>query len=315
MRAVVFHEGSVKIREIAEPVPGDGELLVAIRSAGLNGADLLQLRGKYPPPPGVPLDRPGLEMAGVVAAVGAGVTRFSPGDAVMGILAGAAQAERALIHERVAMPVPPELALAAAGGFPEVFLTAYDALVTQAGLRSGERVLVTGAAGGVGTAAVQLAVALGAEVVAEVRAAEVRAAIAALGAEVVGIEEAHRRGPYDVIVELVGAPNVAGNLAALSTGGRMVLVGLGAGARAEIDLRAVLGRRARISGATLRARPLEEKALLARRIEHEVLPLFRRSVLRVLVDATFPLGEAAAAYDHFAAGRKVGKVLLENPGI
>ncbi len=311
MRAVVFHEGQVTTADVPDPEPGDGELLVTVESAGLNGADLLQLAGNYPPPPGVPAERPGMEIAGVVRALGRAATRFRIGDAVMGIVPGAGQAELAVIHERVAMPVPASLALDVAGGFPEVFVTAHDALVTRGALRSGERVLVTGAAGGVGTAAVQLAVAIGARVVAEVRAGERRASIAALGAEaVVGIEDAHRLGPYDVILELVGAPNLAGDLAALELDGRLVVIGLGGGAQTTIDLRQLLARRARVSGATMRNRPLEAKALVARLVEKQVLPLVDAGRLRVLVEATYPLEEAAAAYARFAAGAKVGKVLV-----
>lgn len=314
MQAVVFDEGRVTTGEVDDPVATAHEVLVAVQSAGLNGADLLQLQGRYPPPPGVRADLPGLEFAGRVVEVGSGVTRFSLGDAVMGIVAGAGQAERVVIHERVAMPVPAALPLAVAGGFPEVFLTAYDALVAQAGLCSGERVLVTGAAGGVGTAAVQIAVALGAAVVGAVRSPQQRAVVAALGAEAVDSEEAHARGPYDVVVELVGGTNLAGDLEALAIGGRIVLVGLGAGGSAELDLRRVLARRARLSGATMRSRPLEDKALVARRVEHELLPLVARGTLRVIVDSTFALGDAPAAYERFAAGGKAGKILLAMPG-
>lgn len=314
MRTVVFRNGETETAEVADPAPGSDELLVAVTSAGLNGADLLQRAGNYPPPPGVPADRPGLEIAGTVVARGAAASRFAVGDAVMGIVPGAGQAELAVIHERIAMPVPPELPLAVAGGFPEVFLTAHDALVTQAGLRSGERLLVTGAAGGVGTAAVQLGCALGAEVVAEVRSPERRDALGELGAAVVGIEEAHARGPYDVVLELVGAPNLAGDLAALALGGRLVVIGLGGGARSTIDLGMVLARRARLSGTTMRNRSLEEKALAARLVESQVLPLLRRDAVRVLVGASFPLVDAAAAYVHFAAGAKLGKVILRCDG-
>ncbi|MDA8296997.1 MAG: zinc-binding dehydrogenase [Actinomycetota bacterium] len=312
MRAVVFSAGTTVCSEVPEPEPGAGELLVAVSSAGLNGADLLQRAGHYPPPPGHREDRPGLEIAGRVVGLGAGARRFALGDAVMGIVGGEGQAELAVIHERVAMPVPAALPLEVAGGFPEVFLTAHDALVTQAQLTSGERVLVTGAAGGVGTAAVQLAAALGAEVVAEVRNPLQRAAVGALGATAVGPEEVAAHGPFDVVAELVGGPNLPRDLASLSLGGRVVVIGLGGGAATSLDLGLLLQRRARLFGTTLRNRPLEEKAIVARRVERQVLPLLERQVVRVLVEASYPLDDAAAAYERFTKGAKLGKVLLVN---
>jgi NADPH:quinone reductase-like Zn-dependent oxidoreductase len=214
------------------------------------------------------------------------------------------------VHERLLMPVPAVLDWPAAGGLPEVFLTAHDALFTQTGLRSGERLLVHGGAGGVGTAAVQLAVATGARAIATVRREELRAAVAALGAETVAPEGFAEHGPFDVILELVGAPNMGENVQALATGGRIAVIGVAAGAKAELNLLALMGKRARIHGSTLRARPLEEKALCARRLEHEALPLFDAGALRVPVAETFPLEQAAAAYDRFAAGGKLGKIVL-----
>ena len=311
MRAVTIVDGHVEVREHPDPVPGKGELLVRVRAAGLNRGDLMQVAGFYPAPPGSPADIPGLEMAGEVATVGPGVTRFGEGDAVMAIVGGGGQAELALVHERIAMPVPPGLGWQEAGGFAEVFLTAHDALFTQAGLQIGERVLVHGAAGGVGTAAVQLARATGSRVTASVRNPDLRHAVRALGAEkVVAHDEYVAAGPYDVILELVGAVNLAGNLDALATAGRIVVIGIGAGARTEIDLLAVMGKRARISGSTLRARPLEEKALVARRAEAHVTPLLAEGRVRVLVEAVYPLGEAAAAYARFEQGAKLGKIVL-----
>ena len=198
----------------------------------------------------------------------------------------------------------------AAGGLPEVFTTAHDAVFTQAELRSGERLLVHGGAGGVGTAAIQLAKAAGARVTATVRREQSRAEVAALGAEVIAPEGFAEHGPFDVILELVGAPNLADDLNALGIGGRICVIGVSAGVKAELNLLALMGKRARIHGSTLRARPLEEKALAARRLEHEVLPLFETGQLRVPVAETFPLEQAAAAYDRFAAGGKLGKIVL-----
>ena len=283
-----------------------------MQAAGINGADILQRRGRYPAPPGSPQDIPGLELAGVVEALGVGATRFEEGDRVMGIVGGGGQGERAVVHERQLMGVPESVALPDAGGLPEVFTTAHDALFTQAGLRPGERLLVHGAAGGVGTAAVQLGHALGAHVTATVRNEERRDAVGELGADLViasdGFEE---QGPFDVILELVGAPNLAANVKALSTGGRIVVIGIGAGAKAELNLAALMAKRGRIMASTLRARPLEQKAATARALEREVLPLFERGVLRVPVAETFALDDVGAAYDAFAAGGKLGKIILE----
>jgi NADPH:quinone reductase len=310
MRAATIREQEIVIEEHADPVAQAGEVLVRVHAAGLNGADMMQRRGLYPAPPGSPQDIPGMELAGEVAALGPGAERFAVGERVMAIVGGGGQAELATVHERQLMQVPSTLDWPAAGGLPEVFITAHDALFTQAELRSGEHLLVHGGAGGVGTAAIQLARAVGARVSATVRREELRAQVAALGAAVIAPEDFAAHGPFDVILELVGGPNLAGNLQALDTGGRIVIIGVSAGAKGELNLLALMGKRARIHGSTLRARPLEEKALVARRLEHEVLPLFESGALTVPIADTFPLEQAAAAYERFAAGGKLGKVVL-----
>jgi NADPH:quinone reductase len=312
MRAATIRDKQVVIEQHPDPVAGTGEVLVRIHAAGLNGADMMQRRGLYPAPPGSPQDIPGMELAGEVAALGPGAERFAVGDRVMAIVGGGAQAQLATVHERQLMPVPQALDWPAAGGLPEVFTTAYDAIFTQAGLRPGERLLVHGGAGGVGTAAIQLARATGARVTATVRNEELRSQVAELGAEAIAPEGFSEYGPFDVILELVGAPNLAENLQALATGGRITVIGVGGGAKGELNLLALMGKRARIHGSTLRARPLEEKAIVARAIEREVLPLFETSppALRVPVAETFPLEQAADAYDRFAAGGKLGKIVL-----
>ena len=297
--------------ERPDPRPGRGELLVRAAAAGINGADLHQVRGPYPAPPGSPPDIPGLELAGEVAAVGPDVFRFGPGDRVMAVVGGGGQAELAVVHERAAMPVPDELGWPEAGGFPEVVTTAHDALFTQAGLGLGDRLLVHGAAGGVGTAAVQLGAAAGARVVAGVRNPGHHQAVAELGAAVVaGPAEVFEHGPFDVILELVGAPNFPANLDALTTGGRLLVIGVGAGAAVDLDLRKLMARRTRVLGSHLRSRPLEEKADAARRVEHQALPLVADGRLRIPVAATFPLEAAQEAYDRFTAGGKLGKLVL-----
>jgi putative PIG3 family NAD(P)H quinone oxidoreductase len=288
-------------------------VLVRVHAAGLNGADMMQRRGLYPAPPGSPQDIPGMELAGEVVALGphpSGVERFEVGARVMAIVGGGAQAELCLVHERQLMPVPDALDWSAAGGLPEVFITAHDAIFTQAQLRSGERLLVHGGAGGVGTAAIQLGRASGARVTATVRNEGHRDAVAELGARVIAPEGFAEHGPFDVILELVGAPNMPDNLNALATGGRVTVIGVGAGAKSEVNLLALMGKRARIHGSTLRARSLEDKAIVARLVEREVLPLFDTDALRVPIAETFPLEEAAAAYDRFAAGGKLGKIVI-----
>jgi len=310
MRAATIREQEIVIEEHADPVAQGEEVLVRVHAAGLNGADMMQRRGLYPAPPGSPQDIPGMELAGEVVAVGPKAERFEVGERVMAIVGGGAQAQLATVHERQLMPVPDSLDWPAAGGLPEVFVTAHDALFTQAELRSGERLLVHGGAGGVGTAAIQLARAVGARATASVRNEELRAQVEELGADVIECAAFVERGPFDVILELVGAPNMPENLQALATGGRIVVIGVAAGVKAELNLLALMGKRARIHGSTLRARPLEEKALAARRLEHEVLPLFDAGALRVPIAATFPLEQAAAAYDRFAAGGKLGKIVL-----
>jgi len=311
MHAVTIVDGALAWREHPDPAPGAGELLVAVQAAGVCRGDLMQRDGMYPPPPGTtPPDRPGLELAGEVVEAGPGCRRFGPGDRVMAVVTGAGQSELAIVPELVAMPVPEGVSWAQAGGFPENYTTAHDALFSQCGLGMGERVCIHGAAGGVGTAAVELAVAAGAQVVATVRNEASRAGVAALGAAVVAPEGFGEHGPFDVVLELVGGPNMAANLDALATGGRIAVIGVGAGLSAEISLLALMGKRGRIHGSTLRPRPLEDKAQAARRVERHVLPLLARGALTVPLAATFPLAEAAAAYDHFAAGGKLGKIVL-----
>ena len=310
MRAATAVDGTLVVQERPAPEPGTGEVLVRVRSAGLNNADLMQVKGFYPAPPGSPPDIVGLELAGEVASCGPNATRFSPGDRVMAVVGGGGQAELCVVHERHLLPVPDSVSVEEAGGFPEAFTTAHDALFSQCGLAMGESVLVTGAAGGVGTAGVQLAVAAGCRVVASVRNEALRAAVAALGASVVAPGDEGSAGPFDVVLELIGGPNLAGDLDALAVGGRIVIIGVGGGTKTEIDLLSLMGKRARLLGSTLRARPLEGKAAAARGVERHVVPLLADGRLRVPVAATFPLAEAPAAYERFAAGGKLGKVVL-----
>jgi putative PIG3 family NAD(P)H quinone oxidoreductase len=310
MRAATIRDGELKVLEHPDPVPGAGQVLVRVRAAGINGADIHQRAGRYPAPPGSPPDIPGLELAGEVAELGPGANRFKPGDRVMSIVGGGGQAERAVVHERVLMPVPDNLNWPEAGGVPEVFTTAHDAIFTQARLESGERLLVHGGAGGVGTAAIQLGRAAGARVTATVRNEAVREQVAELGAEVIPCEGFGERGPFDVILELVGAPNLAENVGTLQMQGRITVIGIGAGAKGELNLGVLMSKRGRIHGSMLRARPLEEKALTAREMERSVLPLLEVGAVRVPVAATYPLDEVEQAYERFTGGGKLGKIVL-----
>jgi NADPH:quinone reductase-like Zn-dependent oxidoreductase len=311
MQAVVVREGELHWEERPDPVPAPTELAVAVRAAGLNGADMMQRHGRYPAPPGVPADIPGLELAGEVVGLGSRVLGWSVGDRVMAVVAGGGQATMATVDQSHALAVPDGVGWPEAGGFPEVFSTAYDALWTQCRLTMGERLLVTGAAGGVGTAAVQLGAAVGAHVVASVRDPAARDAVASLGAAaVVDPGEVADHGPYDVVLELVGAASLPSALGALATGARVSVIGVGSGARVEVDLLTLMGRRARLMGSTLRPRSLAEKAAVAHDVASHVLPLLAAGRLRVPVAATFPMAEAAAAYERFAAGAKVGKIVL-----
>jgi len=315
MRAVTVVDGRLEWGEHPDPEPGTGEVLVDVRAAGVNGADMLQRRGHYPAPPGSPADIPGLELAGEVVAVGPAAERFAVGDRVMAVVGGGGQAEQAVLHERTALPVPAGVDWDAAGGFPEVFTTAHDALFTQCSLTVGEHALVHGAAGGVGIAGVQLAAAAGARVTATVRNPDLRDQVAAIGSaagsvEVVAHDDFAGRGPYDVVLELVGAPNLPDDLRALATGGRIVVIGVGGGAAAELDLLTLMARRGRIQASTLRPRPLEQKADAARRVEAHVLPLLAAGRITVPVAARVPMVEAEAAYERFAAGGKLGKIVL-----
>ena len=320
MYAATIVDRSLTWTEHPDPVPGTGEVLVRVRSAGINAADLLQVAGFYPAPPGAPKDIPGLELAGEIIGLGPGATRFGVGDRVMAVVGGGAHAEMAVVHERTLIRVPDGVQWEQAGGFPEAFTTAHDALFTQAGLGMGERVCVHGAAGGVGSAAVQLAAAAGADVIATVRHAEHRDAIVALGTHAaggrggrvkavdpVGFEEF---GPFDVVLELIGAPNFAADLAALALGGRITVIGVGGGSRVEIDLLAMMPKRGRIHGSTLRSRPLEGKADAARALERNALSRLAEGVLVVPVAASMPMASVSEAYGRFRAGAKLGKIVL-----
>lgn len=311
-----------RLGELPEPEPGPGEALVAVRAAGLNRADLLQLRGLYPPPPGES-EVPGLECAGVVAAVGAGVEGFRPGDRVMALLAGGGQAERVAVPAGQLMPLPEGLSFEEGAALPEACLTAWTNLVAEGGLEAGETVLVTGATGGVGTMAVQLARELGARVLAAGRSRERLAPLADLGAEALLLDapglarEVRERtgGPSlgegaDLVFDLVSGELLPEHLAALRDRGRLILIGLMAGSRAELDLAEILRRRLSIRGSVLRARPRAEKAALVAGFQAFAADRLADGRLRPVIHRVFPFEEVADAYRELAAGGVSGKVVV-----
>jgi putative PIG3 family NAD(P)H quinone oxidoreductase len=325
MRVVrISRPGGPEVLELGEaalPRPGPGEIRVRVHASGLNRADLLQRRGHYPAPPGFPQDVPGLEYAGVVDEVGQGARLFKAGDAVMGLIGGGGYAEAVVVHEREAVRAPRAASPVQAGAIPEAFMTAYDALFGQLGLAAGESVLIHAAGSGVGTAAVQLARAAGARVIGTSRTVEKLHRAGELGldfgivADEAGawaqvVREATGGRGVDVILDLVGAPYVEGNLAAIASRGRWIVVGVTGGPTAPFDLRALMSRRASVTGTVLRARPLEEKIALAREFEARVVPQFEKLALRAVVDGTFPPERAADAHGQLEENRSFGKLLI-----
>jgi NADPH:quinone reductase-like Zn-dependent oxidoreductase len=305
------------VEERPDPAPGRFDVLVAPPFAGVNPADVLQREGRHTVPPGYPADIPGLEVAGTVVAVGDGVSAFGPGDRVFGLVGGGGQAQLVLAEERHLLPIPEALDERTAAAVPQSFLTAFDALVNQGNVRAGDVVLVNGASGGVGSAAVQIASAMRARVVGGVRTEAVRARIAELGADALAPDDAFERvaslGGADVIVELVGGPHMARNMEALARGGRLVLVAGKPGEEAAIVLRDLMSRRASLIGTTLRTRPAEEKAALVQEFGRRVVPLLADGTLTAPVGEVFPLEHAADAYDHVRTPGRFGKTLLELP--
>jgi NADPH2:quinone reductase len=307
----------VSVEDRPDPEPAKFEVVIAPAFAGLNPADVLQREGRHPVPPGSPTDIPGLEVAGAVVAVGAAVTAFEVGDRAMGLVGGGGLATRVIANERELAAVPDTLDDAQAAAVPEAFVTAFDAIVLQAGLLAGDMLLVNGASGGVGTAAVQIARALGARVVANVRSEHLRPAVAALGAEALSAERAFQRvaelGGADVILELVGGPHMADNIAALGRRGRLIVVGSKPGEEVSLPLRDLMTKRAHLIGTSLRTRPPEEKGQLMQAFARRVVPLLAAGTIAPLVDRTFSIDDVVAALDAVRAPGKLGKLLLELP--
>lgn len=307
----------LELRDVPSPTPARGEVRVRVRATAVNRADLLQRMGAYPAPPDAPQDIPGLEYAGEIDALGEGVAGWQVGDRVFGLCGGGSYAEHLVAPARALARIPDQLPFTAAAAVPEAFITAWDAMVTQAHLAAGETVLVSAVGSGVGCAAVQLARAIGARCVGTARTADKLVRAQALGLDLGVLPEggrfATKIGAPDVILELVGGGYLAEDLACIAPRGRLVLVGLMAGARAELDLGLVLRKRVSLIGTVLRSRPLEEKIAAMQAFARHVVPLLSRGLVAPTVDRVQPLEEAAAAHAYVASNQSFGKVVLELP--
>jgi putative PIG3 family NAD(P)H quinone oxidoreductase len=326
MKAIIITgTGGPEVLEIGErpiPEPGGSQIRVRVRACGLNRADLLQCRGFYPAPPGAPADIPGLEFAGEIDGVGPDcVSGLKPGDRVFGIVAGGGQAEFVLTHERLAAPIPENLDFVQAAAVPEAFITAHDALLTQGHVAPGERVLVHAAGSGVGTAAVQVARAMGCRVLGTSRTPRKLDRLKPFGLDqgihvpdpefVATVRELTASEGVDVIVDLVGAAVLANNLRILASRGRLVLVGLLGGTTAALDLNQMLRSRLTLVGTTLRARPLEEKIAASRKFAAQVIPWLNRGVVQPVVDSVFGFEDFRSAQMRLESNEVFGKVILK----
>jgi putative PIG3 family NAD(P)H quinone oxidoreductase len=323
MRAVVLrsHGGPevLTIEEVADPTPGPDEIVVDVEHTAINRADVLQRMGLYPDPRNREIEIPGLEYSGVVSAVGSEVTQWSIGDRVMGIEAGGCYAEKIVTHSRQALPVPSSVGSKDAAAIAEVFLTAWDALVVQGGLTSGRWALVHAGASGVGTAAIQIAKAIGARIAVTCSAGKANAC-RELGADIVlerspsdwlGTLRDQVPSGVDVILDVIGGEEADRNLKAVRTDGVIIQVGLMGGASATVNLGLILSKRITWIGTTLRARPLERKLALCQRFIDEVIPLFESGDLRPVIDSRFPFEEIADAHMHIESNANVGKILID----
>ncbi|GAA2299157.1 NAD(P)H-quinone oxidoreductase [Nonomuraea roseoviolacea subsp. roseoviolacea] len=316
MRAIeIVRPGGPEVlewREVPDPRPEQGQVVIDVAAAGVNRADVLQRKGFYDPPPGAP-PYPGLEVSGVVAEVGAGVPGLAPGDEVCALLAGGGYAERVAVPWEQVMPVPEGVPLADAAALPEVACTVWSNVFMLARLRKGETLLVHGGASGIGTFAVQLAKALGSQVVTTAGSEAKLRRLRELGAdETVNYREQDfsELVRADVVLDIIGGSYLAGNLKALNPGGRLVIIALQGGARAEIDLGVLLTKRLSVHGTTLRARPVEEKGVIVRSVADSVWPLVGAGAVRPVVHARVPMSDAAEAHRMLDSGEHIGKILL-----
>lgn len=321
MRAIAITKpGGPDVLTLVErpaPEPSRGEVRVRVRATAVNRADVLQRMGAYPAPADSPPDIPGLEFAGEVDALGPGVERLAVGDRVFGLTGGGSYAEQLVAPERAVARIPDGLSFEHAAAVPEAFITAHDAIVGQAGLRGGETLLVHAVGSGVGTAAAQLGRALGVYVIGTARTPDKLERARALGMDAGVIPDGgkfadavRKHGEPQVVLELVGGPYVDEDIRTVGTLGRIVLVGLLAGGRNEIDLGGILRKRLRIFGTVLRARPLEEKIAAVRSFEAHVVPLLRRGLVAPVIDTVMDLDAAAAAHTRMQSNEGFGKIVL-----
>jgi len=323
MRAVVLNsygdEGVLEILEVPDPDPGPDEVVVRVAATAMNRADLLQRMGLYPGPP-MEHEIPGLEFAGVVERVGSRVDPSRIGSEVMGIVAGGAHAELVVTHERTLIDIPTGIALTDAAAIPEVFITAFDALVVQGGLASGGTALVHAGASGVGTASIQIARAIGARVVVSASASKLdkllalgaTAAVDRRAGDFVEVCRSVTDGAgVDVVLDVVGGDYVQRNIDALALGGRIIQVGVMGGGRTEINVGELLRKRASITGTTLRARPIEEKIAISRRFAMEMVPWFTVGALRPVIDRRYEFDDIAEAHRYMATNESTGKILID----
>lgn len=307
-RRVEIQSGVVRVVDAnPEKSAGLGEVKVSVRAASINGADARIAREE-----GQDVATPGIEFAGVISEIGEGVTNWRPGDAVMGLCEGKGQGDSIVVEANLCLAVPSTLNWVQAGAFCEAFTTAHDALFRQGRLGPGQRLLVHGAAGGVGLAALQLGVEAGAQVVASVRNKILHARVAALvpGVDVIDPGAVPSAGPFDVILELIGASNFPSNITSLATGGRIVVIGRSTGSLIQLDLLDLMSRRGILTGSTLKHRTLSEKSIALNSMAQAVLPRLETGEFRVVIDSVYPLEDAAGAYQHFMAGGKLGNVVL-----
>lgn len=314
---------SARLEPIALPVPHPGahEILLRVAAAGINRPDSMQRRGLYPPPPGAPAT-PGLEVSGTVVACGAGVIRHRLGDAVTALVVGGGYAEYCLAHETHALPIPAGFDLVQAAAIPETYFTVWANLFMPVRPSRGQTMLIHGGAGGIGTTAVQLCHAFGADVITTVGSAAKASRCRELGAsaaiiyceeDFVAATKVHTSGRgADVILDMVGGDYLARNMAAAAFGGRIVQIAFQRGSRCELDLMPVMRKRLTLTGSTLRPRSIAEKAQIANELYTHVWPLFAAKRLGPILDRSFPLTEAAAAHDYFDAGEHIGKIVLIN---
>ena len=312
----------LEIRTVGKPLINDEQVLVRVRASSLNRADLLQRQGKYPPPPGFPVEIPGMEFAGEVAEVGSSVRRWKAGQRVFGLIGGGAHAEYVVTYEHLLAEIPANLDWIQAAAVPEVFITAHDALWTQANLRPGETVLIHAVGSGVGLAAVQLARAIQAVPYGTSRTADKIEKASRLGLEdglvlrdnfddLASAAEKWTSGKgINVLLDLVGGPYVKASQKAMAQHGRMILVGTVAGGSYELEARYVMSKRLQIRGTVLRARSLEEKMAATRLFSAEVVPLLARGVLKPNVDSVFPLSEIGKAHQRLESNETFGKVVV-----